>query len=393
MWPVLIFGLLAILVVIDSVWRERRLRSQRQQAKQEYTAQLLGQQQQAYAHAQAQQRALFDSMIDGVVLLDREGKIQLVNHSLRRLFSLPPGAGQGQTILEAFRLPALADLSSRLPRETSVLGFELELPKTPPRVLEVNASAVRDPAGSYQGAIFVFHDLTRVKQLENTRKEFVGNVSHELRTPLSLIKGFVETLLDGAKDDPECATRYLKTIQKHTDRLAYLIEDLLTISQLEGGQVVLNFEPTLLRELADHVIDDLRSRADEKKVTILNELPGELMARADADRLEQVLFNLVENAIKYGRQDGEVKIGGESSSKLVEVWVEDDGPGIPFDAQGRVFERFYRVDRARSRETGGTGLGLAIVKHIILAHGGNVWVKSEPGHGASFHFTLPQIEE
>ncbi|MFO1498946.1 MAG: ATP-binding protein [Verrucomicrobiota bacterium] len=389
-WPALIFGVLVLMVIADSFWRERRLRRQRLQAKQEYTAQLLRQQHEAYAHAQAQQRALFDSMADGVVLLDETGKIELVNDALRKLLAMPPGGGQGQTMLEAFRLPALAELAGKLPSENSVLGFELELPKTPPRYLEVNASAIRNREDAYRGAIFVFHDLTRVKQLENTRKEFVANVSHELRTPLSLIKGFVETLLDGAKEDPELTGRYLKTIQKHTDRLTYLIEDLLSLSQLEGGQVSLNFEPVFLRDIAERVREDLRARAAEKHISLNNSIPPDCSARGDADRLEQVLFNLVENAIKYGRAQGVVHMGGAQREDEAEVWVEDNGPGIPLEAQPRIFERFYRVDRARSRETGGTGLGLAIVKHIILAHGGDVWVKSEPGQGATFHFTLPR---
>jgi two-component system, OmpR family, phosphate regulon sensor histidine kinase PhoR len=393
MWPALIFVLLALLVIADSLWKERRLRQQRLQARQEFTAQLLRQQQEAYTHAQAQQRALFDSMADGVALLDEHGRIQLVNDALRRLFALPPGAGQGATLLEAFRLPALADLAERLPGEKSILGFELELASTPARYLEANASAVWDRAGAYRGAIFVFHDLTRIKQLENTRKEFVANVSHELRTPLSLIKGFVETLLDGAKDDPALAARYLKTIEKHTDRLTYLIEDLLSISQLESGQVVLNFEQVPLRPLAERVLEDLRSKATEKQIQIQNDLPDGLTARADGERLEQVLFNLMENAIKYGRTGGKVAIAARThENESVEVWVDDDGPGIPLEAQARIFERFYRVDRARARDTGGTGLGLAIVKHIVQAHGGSVWVNSQPGQGATFHFILPQVE-
>jgi two-component system phosphate regulon sensor histidine kinase PhoR len=232
--------------------------------------------------------------------------------------------------------------------------------------------------------------LTRIKQLESTRQEFVANVSHELRTPLSLIKGFVETLLDGAKDDPDLATRFLRTIEKHTDRLTYLIEDLLTISRLESGQIVMNLHQVDLREEVDHVIEDLQARAASKKVTLINSLPAELPARADTDRLQQVLFNLVENAIKYGRSDGNVTVGGQvNGSNIVELWVTDDGPGIPTESRERIFERFYRVDRARSRDTGGTGLGLAIVKHIVQAHGGEVWVKSELGQGATFFFTLP----
>jgi two-component system phosphate regulon sensor histidine kinase PhoR len=391
MWPALIFVALAVAVVVDALWRERRLRKERLRAREEFRAQLLKEQQQAYDRAQAQQRALFDSMIDGVVVLDKEGRIQLVNDSLRKLFRLPAAGGQGQTLAEAFRLPDLSDLGARMAQERSVLGVELELPESPPRFLEVNANAVRDRDGTHQGAIFVFHDLTRVKALESTRKEFVANVSHELRTPLSLIKGFVETLLDGANEDPDVSTRYLKTIQKHTDRLAFLIEDLLTISQLESGQLVLSSEPVSLSELAGRVIGDLQAKALEKQVRITNRLPPGLVIPADSDRLEQVLFNLLENAIKYGRSGGQVIIGGqEEDPKWVELWVRDDGPGIPPESQARIFERFYRVDRARSRERGGTGLGLAIVKHIVLAHGGQVWLDSELGRGTTFHFTLPR---
>lgn len=389
MWPALIFAIAVILIVADALWRERRLRRQRLQAKQEYTARLLEQQQQASAHAQAQQRALFDSMADGVVLLDPAGRIQLVNDSLRRLFNLAPGF-QGPSLLEAFRLPALAALAERLPAEKTVLGMELELAGPAPRFLEVNASAVRDRDGQYQGAIFVFHDLTRTKQLERTRQEFVANVSHELRTPLSLIKGFVETLLDGAMDEPDRARQFLNTIQKHTDRLTFLIEDLLTISRLESGKVTLNRQRVLVRALADRVREALESKAPAKQVQLKNLVPDDFAACADADHLEQVLLNLVDNAIKYGRDRGVVTINAkEQADGTAEIWVQDDGPGIPYEAQPRIFERFYRVDRARSRETGGTGLGLAIVKHIVLAHGGEVWVESDPGHGARFHFTLP----
>lgn len=266
----------------------------------------------------------------------------------------------------------------------------LELPGVEERWVEVNAAAVLDRDGIQRGAILVFHDLTRIKQLERTRQEFVANVSHELRTPLSLIKGFVETLLEGAKNDPEKATRFLQTIEKHTDRLTFLIEDLLTISRLESGQIIMNLHPVDLREETERVADDLRSRAEEKQATLQNQVPEGLRAHADADRLQQVLFNLIENAIKYGRPSGNVVIGGRGvANGRIELWVRDDGPGIPADSRDRVFERFYRVDRARSRETGGTGLGLSIVKHIVQAHGGEVWLESELGQGTTFHFTLP----
>ena len=345
---------------------------------------------QTSSQAQAQQRALFESMAEGVLLLDRNGKIAMANKSLRELLRVT-GEIRGKTILEAVRIPLLAEMAAQLTSKDVIRNSELELPGTSPQLLEVNAGTVVDQQGRSQGAIFVFHDLTRVKQLESTRREFVANVSHELRTPLSLIKGFVETLLDGAKDDPGQAERFLQTIQKHTNRLAYLIEDLLTISRLEGGAVALSLQPVRLHDLAQRVIDDLRARAAERKTRIENLLPDDLEARADADRLQQVVFNLVENAIKYGREGGRVRLHGEGNGDaLVQISVQDDGPGIPNEAQARVFERFYRVDRARSRETGGTGLGLAIVKHIVQAHGGTVGVKSEPGLGTTFLFTLPR---
>ena len=352
-------------------------------------AALRRQQEQATARLQAQQQALFNSMAEGVLVLDAAGRIQLVNQSLERLFGLSADV-RGRTILEAFRLPELAKLVKRLPRERLVSGHEIELPVIEERRVEVNAAAVFDRDGTPLGAILVFHDLTRIKQLENTRQEFVANVSHELRTPLSLIKGFVETLLEGAKDDPAKTTQFLQTIEKHTDRLTFLIEDLLTISRLESGQIVMNRHTVELRAEAQRVIDDLQARVQEKKITITNQVPAGLMARADADRLQQVWFNLIENAIRYGRAGGSVKIGGKAmAGGKVKLWVRDDGPGIPAESRERVFERFYRVDRARSRDTGGTGLGLAIVKHIVQAHGGEVWLKSELGEGTTLFFTLP----
>jgi two-component system phosphate regulon sensor histidine kinase PhoR len=310
---------------------------------------------------------------------------------LQDLFGLKTDA-HGQTIMEAFRLQELAALVQSLPRARTFQNASLELPGVEERWVEVSAAAVADREGVQRGAILVFHDLTRIKQLERTRQEFVANVSHELRTPLSLIKGFVETLLEGAKNDPDKCTRFLQTIEKHTDRLTFLIEDLLAISRLESGQVVMNLHPVELREQTQRVVDDLRARAVEKNIQLENSVPAGLTGRADAERLQQVLTNLVENAIKYGRRDGRVTLGGRAtgSSDRVEMWVEDDGPGIPTEARERVFERFYRVDRARARETGGTGLGLAIVKHIVQAHGGEVWLKSQLGAGTTFFFTLPR---
>jgi two-component system phosphate regulon sensor histidine kinase PhoR len=337
---------------------------------------------------QTKQQTVFNSMVEGLLILDEDGRVQFVNPTLGILFGLQHDI-RGQTLLEALRLHELQEVAQRVLIEGRVTGFEFALPGTGSRVLQVNAASFRDPDRAHAGIILVFHDLTRVKQLENLRKDFVANVSHELRTPLSLIKGYVETLLDGAKDDPEVATRFLHTIEKHADRLTFLIEDLLTISQIESGQVVLNLQPLPLRDQAEQVVNDLTSRALERKVNLHNDVPPDLTVRADGDRLQQVLFNLVDNAIKYGRAGGNVRLGARRlDAERVEGWVSDDGPGIPAEAGERVFERFYRVDRARSREAGGTGLGLSIVKHIIQSHGGEVRLQSEPGKGATFFYTL-----
>jgi two-component system phosphate regulon sensor histidine kinase PhoR len=346
-------------------------------------------QQRAALALQTQQQVIFDSMVEGLLLLDERGRVQLANRAFTALFGLTADI-RGRTIIEALRLHQLADLVRSLETQKQVLGFEMKLPGPNDRWLQINAAAIFTDQVRRQGTVLVFHDLTRLKQLENARQEFVANVSHELRTPLSLIKGYVETLLDGARDNPETATRFLQTIDRNADRLKLLIEDLLTISELEFGRVQLKLQSVTVGPVLAKVLEDFQARASARNVTLVNQVP-DLAVRADPARLEQVLGNLVDNAIKYGRPQGSVIVGGSArEGGQVEVFVQDDGPGIPPEALERVFERFYRVDKARSRDQGGTGLGLAIVKHLVQSHGGWVWATSDPGHGATFYFTLPQ---
>lgn len=393
-WPALT-GLTALSSATVAFWQWRTAKDSRSKLQQvgDELEKLRLTRHIALVEEQAKQLTVFNSMVEGLLILDEDGRIQFANPTLGQLISTT-GDIKGQTLLEALRLHELQEVADRATREGRVTGFELVLPGASGRVLQINAASLREPGRIHAGTVLVFHDLTRLKQLENLRKEFVANVSHELRTPLSLIKGYVETLLDGAKDDPAIAVRFLQTIEKHADRLTFLIEDLLAISSLESGQVVLNLQRIQLREECDQVLSDLAARASERQVNLINEIPAELQVRADGDRLQQVLFNLVDNAIKYGRISGSVRLGARPlSSKMIEGWVTDDGPGIPKNASERVFERFYRVDRGRSREQGGTGLGLSIVKHIIQAHGGDVRLVSEPGAGASFFYTLPLAVE
>ena len=301
-------------------------------------------QQQTSVDAQSQQKTLFDSMLEGLLLLDQGRKIHLANRAFKNLFDVKIEL-RGKTVVEALRLHELDELLQRAETEKEVLDYEIKLPGLSERWLQVNAAAITNAAGEREGTILVFHDLTRLKQLERQREEFVANVSHELRTPLSLIKGYVETLLDGARDNPEVAERFLKIIERNANRLDLLIQDLLTISALESGRMKLDLQPVDFRALTDKVLNFLH---------------------------------------------GNVTVGGKKlDNGKLEIFVRDNGPGIPPEALDRVFERFYRVDKARSRDQGGTGLGLAIVKHIVHAHGGEVRVVSELGQGATFFFTLP----
>jgi two-component system phosphate regulon sensor histidine kinase PhoR len=243
---------------------------------------------------------------------------------------------------------------------------------------------------SLTGALVIFHDISQIRSLEAVRKEFVANVSHELRTPLSIITGYLETLIEGG-GDPETNARFLKTMHKHAQRLNVLIEDLLSLSQLESRKASLDFEPVELRECVHRVIERLDTRIREVAAKIKVNVPKNLpQIEADAFRIEQVLYNLVDNALKHGGKSGvNVIVEVRNNGREAIVSVHDDGPGVPLSDQPHLFERFYRVHKDRSRDAGGSGLGLSIVKHTVQAHGGTVALQSSPGAGATFIISLP----
>jgi two-component system, OmpR family, phosphate regulon sensor histidine kinase PhoR len=387
LWPALTIAFAGALVFLHFWWRATLERAKANAARELDRVRKM--REQGETEARTQRDALFNSMVEGVLLLDLHAIIQLANHAFSKLFgsTVEP---HGKTIMEAVRLHELVELVQSLDSQAQVLTHELRIPGPEEKSIQVNAAAVFNDGGNRLGTILVFHDLTRLKKLERTREEFVASVSHELRTPLSLIKGYAETLLDGAMNDREVAGKFLQTIDRNADRLKRLIEDLLTVSELESGRVRLSLQAVSLKKIVEKVLADFQ-RGAEARGTRLTFGEVDFPLQADPERLEQVLCNLVDNAIKYGRPEGIVVVGAEArEDDLVEIFVRDDGPGIPAESLERIFERFYRVDKARSREQGGTGLGLAIVKHLVQSHGGKVWAISTPGKGAGFHFTLPR---
>jgi two-component system phosphate regulon sensor histidine kinase PhoR len=391
----MLIGALVLLVAL-AAWAWGRERARRLAAATLHRAVLAAEaarQGRALAEQAAETAALFDRMVEGLLVTDTAGRLRLANRAAAKLFGFEH-PGTGRTLLETARHHEVAAVAALLDRDPEVLGREIRLEGAgATRFLQINAVALRDAAGARTGAIFVFHDLTRLRELESMRQEFVANVSHELRTPLSLIKSAAETLLDSGREDPALRARFLEIIDRNANRLTLLIDDLLLLSTLDSGRLRLELQPVSVRVAALEVAEDFAARARTRGVVLENDVPADLVARADPDRLRQVLSNLVDNAIKYGRDGGRVVIVGRNlAGGRIEVGVSDDGPGLAPEAQPRIFERFYRVDKARSREQGGTGLGLAIVKHVVQAQGGEVRVESRPGSGTTFYFTLPEAE-
>jgi two-component system phosphate regulon sensor histidine kinase PhoR len=339
---------------------------------------------------QAKTTAILDSMVEGVLAVDAHDHILFLNESVRTMFRLRPGLGGGKPFLEAIRNADLLDLLGAC-RDAGGERVSRELSLTTPveRTLEVHALPVH-LATEGLGVLMVLHDVTELRRLERVRTEFVANVSHELRTPLTAIRGYLETLLTGALDEPENPRPFLEIVSRHAERLGRLLDDLMDLSNIELGRVALRVESMDFSEALEPVLTIMRPRAEGKGVALSAELPPDLpVVRADRDRLAQILINLLDNAVKFTPAGGRVTVGAAAQGAKVEVLISDTGVGIPSTDLPRVTERFYRVDKVRSRELGGTGLGLAIVKHLVILHGGELAIESEVGKGTTVRFTLP----
>jgi two-component system phosphate regulon sensor histidine kinase PhoR len=336
--------------------------------------------------------AILDGMVEGVVAVDGHEHVLVMNERARAIFGLGAMRGERKPFLEVIRNVELHELfrDSRAGSPGLVLRREVRLAAPAGRVLEVQALPLA-LGGDEWGLVMVLHDVTELRRLEDVRTEFVANVSHELRTPLTAIHGYLETLLEGALEEPEHARKFLEIVFRHTERLGRLISDLAELSNIELGRITLALAPTPLGEVVDSVVAIIGPRAARGGVRLASAVPpGLFTVTADHDRLVQILINLVDNAVKYTPRGGDVRIGASLiAGDRVEVTVTDTGIGIPRSDLPRITERFYRVDKARSRELGGTGLGLAIVRHLVLAHGGELAIESELDQGTTVRFTLP----
>ena len=347
------------------------------------------------AQEQAKVTAILDGMVEGVIAVDGHDHILLMNERARAMFNLGAGRLERKPFLEVIRNADLHDVfregraAGAAAADGAAVRRELRLSTPVERILQVHAVPLRLGPGE-TGVAMVLHDITALRQLEQVRTEFVANVSHELRTPLTAIQGYLETLLGGAMDDPAHARRFLEVVFRHTERLGRLLNDLTDLSNIELGRVSLHRGPVALAEVVEGTLEIVRAKADAGGVRLEARLPADLPAvQADRDRLAQILINLVDNAVKYTPRGGQVTVEAAAGAGLVEVAVVDTGVGIPPADLPRITERFYRVDRARSRELGGTGLGLAIVKHLVAAHGGTLAIESRPGEGTRVRVTLP----
>jgi two-component system phosphate regulon sensor histidine kinase PhoR len=344
------------------------------------------------ADEQAKVRTILDGMIEGVVALDDRGRVLLLNPAARAMFGVEDAGPEGRSFLEVIRQKGLLDLVEEVRATGAPARHELELGPPVNRVVAARGASLGLGPGA-AGVLLVLHDVTELRRLERVRSEFVANVSHELRTPLTCIKGYLETLLDGALDDRAHARRFLEVAGTHAERLDRLIDDLLELSNIESGRVTLAPVRLDLGDVVTGVAAMFEGTAAQKGQTVERAVPRGLAVRADRDRLVQILVNLVDNAVKFTPEEGRIRVEAEPGPDgRVEIRVKDSGIGIPSTELPRITERFYRVDKTRSREIGGTGLGLAIVKHLVQAHGGELRVESTLGRGTTVSFTVPAGE-
>jgi two-component system phosphate regulon sensor histidine kinase PhoR len=333
--------------------------------------------------------AILNSMIEGVIVVDKSGCVISVNHTVEKMFGISAQEAKGRFLLETVRNNDISEALSRVLETAEPISAEISLVLPVRRIFQINAAPVFDNK-SVAGCLAVIHDITEIRRLETMRKDFVANVSHELKTPLTSIKGFVETLLEGALEDPAHNRDFLKIIQEHAGRLDHLVSDLLSLSYLESKEAVFERKSFDINRQTEDVLSGFKAQLKKKRITIVNGLPKGLLINGDQEKINQVLTNLIDNAIKFNKENGSVKIVSQEAGGQVKIVVEDSGAGIPAKDLPRIFERFYRVDKARSRELGGTGLGLSIVKHIVELHSGNVGVESAEGLGSKFWFTIPK---
>ncbi|MDI6854068.1 MAG: ATP-binding protein [Deltaproteobacteria bacterium] len=339
-----------------------------------------------------EQEAILASMVEGVLALNTEGRVITLNQAGARLLGVSPQAAANLSLREVVKDRELLWFVQRTRSSGEPVEGEVELKDDRERVLQIHGTSLRDADGRVMGTLLVFHDITTLKQLENTRRDFVANVSHELKTPITAIKGFVETLLAGALKEPENADNFLRIIAQHTDRLNEIIDDLLSLSRIEQDaerrQIVLTAQR--IKGVLQAAVQICEAKAAAKGILLELTCPEELRASINAPLLEQALVNLIDNAVKFSPTGSAVAVEAERVGTEIAIRVKDQGIGIPKEHLPRIFERFYRVDPGRSRKIGGTGLGLAIVKHIAQAHGGRVAVQSTPGQGSAFSLILPQ---
>ncbi|HXC72258.1 MAG TPA: ATP-binding protein [Pyrinomonadaceae bacterium] len=335
-------------------------------------------------------QATMTGMREGLLVVNKDMRVVASNPAAHKLFNPSVPALKSQRLTELTRNPAIysAFLDGLKGIERSGVKVETHGPER--QVFDLRVVPIGANGHGAEGALGVFFDITRTERLEIIRQEFLSNVSHELRTPLTAIIAFVETLETGALEDPESSQRFLSIIRKNASRMHALIDDILELTAIEGGNVTLRPATVDLYELVGDVCSSLAAKASAQNVTLENKVEPDVVVHADPRRLEQMLTNLIDNGIKFSRENGTVSISHERGTRD-RIFVQDNGDGIPAQHLERLFERFYRVDRARSRDMGGTGLGLAIVKHLALLHGGEVTVTSELSKGTTFVIHLPTI--